>query len=122
MKIEACLFRKDVIGAYESICLWYQKYDEKALLPSEKSLEDARKTYQDLFVKENFKQDVIFDFKYQKTLINADLLPDEELKEALKMRNWKAPGLTRITVDHLKRWYQGGYPKKKIRKSIRIAQ
>ena len=110
MKIEACLFRKDIIGTYELICPWYRKYNEYAPVPSEESLEDVRNTYQDLFANEHFEQDVVFDFKYWKTPINDDLPSEEELGEALKMRNRKAPGLTRITVDHLKRWYQGTYP------------
>ena len=81
-------------------------------MPSEESLKDVRKIYQDLFAKKNFKQDVVFGFKYWRTPINNDFPSDEELGEALKIRNWKAPSLTRIMVDHLKRWYQGMYPEK----------
>ena len=53
-----------------------------------------------------------FEFEYEGNNVK-DTVPDEtEIIFALfKMRNRKAPGLSRISVDDLKHWYHQAHPK-----------
>lgn len=80
----------------------------RTLKPCQVDLEKTRETYVKLFTDDGLSDELPFDFDfdYEGDSVH-DSVPDEEkIKFALfKMRNWKAPGLSRISVDDLKQWY-----------------
>ena len=53
-----------------------------------------------------------FDFIYDGNEVN-DFVPQEEeiVKALFRMRSRKAPGLSRISIDHIKKWYKLSHPK-----------
>ena len=64
-----------------------------------------------LFTADGFKDELPFDFDYKQDLVVDYVLNEEEIKFALfKMRNRKAPGLSRISVNVLKQWYRDAQP------------
>ena len=51
--------------------------------------------------------------------MNDSIPGEEEIAMALrKMRSRKAPGLSRISVDDLKRWYKDAHPHPNERKEV----
>ena len=52
-----------------------------------------------------------YDFPYQGPAVDDSIPQEDEIRSALfKMRSRKAPGLTQLSVDHLKQWYNEGHP------------
>ena len=72
----------------------------------------TKETYAKLFSNDNLKDELPFEFIYVGEPVN-DLIPteDEIVTALFKMRNQKAPGLTKIAVDDLKKWYHDAHTK-----------
>ena len=66
--------------------------------------------YSNLFAKDKVDRETL-EIEYDGKDVD-DLIPEEvDTKEALfKLRNRKAPGLTGITVEHMKSWYRLSHP------------
>ena len=112
-EIEGRLGEGDIIGAFEILRHWYRKFTGKALKPCRADLEKTRDNYVKLFTDDNLSDEVPFEFDYDGNDVNDSIPDEEEIRFALfKMRNRKAPGLTRISVDHLKLWYRLAHPEK----------
>ena len=111
-KIKQKLKRQDIIGAFEILKHWYRKFTGKALKPCPVDLKKTRETYKELFTKNEFSDVNPYDFHYEGEDVNDNVPSESEIITALfKMRSRKAPGLTRISVDHLKMWYNLAHPK-----------
>ena len=55
--------------------------------------------------------EIPLDFEYNGEMVKDEVPDEEEIRAALfKMRNRKAPGLTRISVDVVKKWYRLANP------------
>ena len=55
--------------------------------------------------------EIPLDFEYNGEMVKDEVPDEEEIRAALfKMRNWKAPGLTQISVDVVKKWYRLANP------------
>ena len=114
-EVEERLVAKDVIGAYELLRPWYKSFDGKATTPSEDSLEKVRKSYEELFTKDdNLGTGLPFQFQYDGPKVLDEVPSDAELGIALgRMKCRKAPGLTGLKVDTLKMWYRGAFPERR---------
>ena len=51
IEIEERLEKQDIIGAFDILKHWYQKFSGRAVKPTQSDLETTRKTYEDLFKK-----------------------------------------------------------------------
>ena len=68
-------------------------------------------TYDRLFQKTQLPMDETLKFMYEGPAIEDSAPTEEEIIVALyQMRNQKAPGMTGITAEDLKRWEQGANP------------
>ena len=111
-EVEERLEEMDIIGAFNILRNWYKKFTGKAMKPSTDEIEKTRIIFKDLF-KSDEREDVLpFDVEYEGGEVN-DAVPDEaEVKAALfRMRSRKSPGLTKISVDHMKTWWHMAHPK-----------
>ena len=101
----------DIVGAFGILQHWYQKFTGRALKPCRDDMEKTRQTYEKLFTDDGLSNDLPFDFEYNGDLVEDSVPDEEEIKVALfKMRNRKAPGLSKISVDDLKTWYRLAHP------------
>lgn len=112
IEIEAKLDKMDIIGAFDILRHWYKKFTGKSVKPSPVTLDKTREVYKNLFSADDFSDELPFEVRYHGEPV-PDGAPDEtEIKEALfRMRSRKSPGLTGVSVDHLKSWYNRAYPK-----------
>lgn len=113
-EIEERLAKGDIIGAFENLKGWYRKHTGKTIKPSKETIEKTRKTYEDLFTADEDvgNEETLYDFEYEGEEVKDDVPDEEEIREALmRMRNRKAPGLTGISVDKIKEWYNSARPK-----------
>ena len=109
--IEAKLDSGDIIGAYGILRHWYRKFTGKALKPSPIDISKTKETYDKLFTAEEFSQELPYDFQYDGPLVDDSVPEEDEIVTALmKMRNRKAPGLSKISVDQMKIWYRRAFP------------
>ena len=100
------------MGAYSVLRNWYCKFTGKALKPTPVDLQTTRETYVQLFTADNFDDTMLYKFEYNGPGIDDSVPNEEEITFALmQMRNGKAPGLTKISVDQLKDWYRRAHPK-----------
>ena len=103
--IENCLNAGDIIGAFDVLKNWYKKYTGKSLKPPTIDLENTRKKYEELFTKDHDLPEELPDFEYNGDPIDDSIPQEEEIRAALfKMKNRKAPGLSKISVEELKEW------------------
>ena len=66
----------------------------------------------DLFTRDEFTDELPYDFEYNGDDVNDEIPTEEEIRRALfRMRSRKAPGLTQISIDDIKGWYNRAYPK-----------
>ena len=118
-EIEQRMDENDVIGAFQMLQHWYRKFTGRALRPSKADLEKTRQTYAELFADDKLSEEIPFEFAYEGEPVNDSIPGEEEIAMALrKMRNRKAPGLSRISVDDLKQWYKEANPDKNDRREV----
>ena len=109
--IETQLEKGDIIGAFEHIRHWYRKFTGKPLKPSRYKLEETKKVFEDLFKSEELSDVNPYNFEYGGKEVKDDIPDEGEIIHALyQMRNRKAPGLTKISIDQIKRWYELAHP------------
>ena len=109
--VESSLQDGDIIGAYEVLRHWYKKFTGKALKPTQVDLETTRESFVELFHKEALPNTNPYEFPYDGEAIEDSTPTEDEIRSALfKMRSRKAPGLTKLSIDHIKRWYKQGHP------------
>ena len=110
--VEESLKDGDIIGAYGVLRHWYKKFTGKAITPSPIDLQKTRETFANLLTKdEEIPDSTPYDFPYQGPAVDDSIPQEDEIRSALfKMRSRKAPGLTQLSVDHLKQWYNEGHP------------
>ena len=105
-EIESRLDKGDIIGAFGILRHWYRKFTGKTIKPCCDDLEQKQETYATLFTDDGMTNEIPLDFEYNGEMVKDEVPDKEEIRAALfKMRNWKAPGLTRISVDAVKTWY-----------------
>ena len=110
-EIESRLDKGDIIGAFGILRHWYRKFTGRTIKPCCDDLEQKRKTYATLFTDDGMTNEIPLDFEYNGEMVKDEVPDEEEIQAALfKMRNWKAPGLTRISVDVVKTWYRLANP------------
>ena len=81
--------------------------------PTMIDIEKTRKNYVDLFTKEDLEETIPYDFDYEGDEVEDGVPDEEEIHRAVfRMRSRKAPGLTGVSVDHIKLWYKLAYPSK----------
>ena len=111
VEVEQRLKANNIISAYALLRPWYKKYNGQAPVPSEAAIAQARQVYADLFQADQRNQGTKFSFLYNAGTVTVNPPCNAELGKALgRMRQHKAPVLTGIRVDHLKKWYTGTYP------------
>ena len=109
--IENHMKRNDIIGAYDTLRHWYRKFTGRAPKPSVVKLNETKKVYDHLFWKVQLPEGGELDFLYEGPEIKDDTPMEDEIVTALyRMRNRKAPGLTGISVEDLKKWEKGANP------------
>ena len=102
--------KKDIIGAYDQLRHWYRKFTGKAPKPSVVKLDETKAVYDRLFQKAQPDGEEL-NFLYDGPVVNDQAPTEEEIVTALyRMRNRKAPGLTGITAEDLKKWEKGANP------------
>ena len=80
--------------------------------PVAENLENTRQTYVKLFTSDNFTDELPYEFEYEGDKVDDSIPKEDEIRQALfRMRSIKAPGLSRLSVDHFKEWYKLAYPK-----------
>ena len=85
-------------------------YKGRAPVPSEAAIVKVCRKYKDLFCLDALEPSLPFVFSYHEQVVEDNMPEDKEIRTAiLRMRIWKAPGLTQILVDDLKRWHQGSH-------------
>jgi len=109
--VEERLNGGDITGAFDLLRNWYKKFTGKVMKPSKEEIEKTRTVYSDLF-KSDEREDVLpFDVEYDGNEVNDSVPNEEEIRAALfRMRSRKSPGLTKISVDHMKEWWQKAHP------------
>ena len=106
-EIEQRMDKNDIIGAFQMLQHWYRKFTGRALRPSKADLEKTRQTYAELFADDRLSEEIPFEFEYEGEPVNDSIPGEDEIAMALrKMWSRKAPRLSRISVDDLKRWYK----------------
>ena len=101
-KIEEELRRNNVVEAYDILKGWYKKFLGRSKRPSLEDLASKREFYVDLFSKEETERETL-KINYKANDVDDSIPEEKEIIEALfKLKNRKAPGLTGITVEHLK--------------------
>ena len=71
----------------------------------------TKEKYVDFFADDGLDNNLPFVFNYEGETVDDSIPEEEEIRRALfRMRNCKAPGLSRIAVEHLKAWYREAYP------------
>ena len=109
--IENHLKKKDIIGAYDTLRHWYRKFTGRAPKPSVVKLNETKEVYDHLFQKVQLPEGTELNFLYEGPEINDEAPTEEEIITALyRMRNRKAPGLTGISTEDLKKWEKGANP------------
>ena len=82
-----------------------KKFTGRTTKSSPVSLEKIRETL-NLYKEVERINELPFDFDYDGPEVEDRIPTEEEIeKAAFTMRNWKSPGLSRITVKDMKRWY-----------------
>ena len=110
-EIEQKLEKEDIIGAFDTLKHWYKKFSGIALKPLEEDLEKTRETYSKLFEADDLETKLPFDFEYSGNAVEDRIPDEEEISRALfRMRSRKAPGLSNVTIDDIKVWYEDAYP------------
>ena len=113
VEIEEKLEDMDIIGAFNILSNWYEKYTGSSIKPSEVELETTKQKYENLFAKEALTNELPFPIEYKGEEVDDSIPDEEEIRKALfRMRNKKAPGLMTITTEHMKLWYRLSHPKK----------
>ena len=81
-----------------------EKFTGKALKLSIVDLEDAKQTHAKLFRKDDNLPSFL-EFEHNGDQIEDPIPSEEEIREApFKIKNRKAPGLSKIAVEDLKNW------------------
>ena len=103
LEVEDRIQQDDVIGAYALLRLWYRLFTGRAPTPSQEVMENERGKYETLFRADTLPADLPFDFQPDADLMDNTVPEEEEIRHAVfRMRSRKAPGLTMVSVDHLK--------------------
>ena len=109
-RIEEELRKKNVVGAYDILRGWYKKFSGRSERPSLEDLASKREFYADLFSREETEREKL-EISYEGNEVDDSIPEEKEIIEALfRLKNRKAPGLTGITVEHLKGWYRLANP------------
>ena len=110
-QIEAQLECGDIIGAFGHLRHWYRKFTGRPLKPSTVKLDETKEVYEKLFTADDFTTSMPYDFDYDGDEVKDDIPTEDEIIKALyRMRNRKAPGMTGVSIDHIKQWYKDAYP------------
>ena len=110
IKIEKELKGNNVIEAYDILRGWYKKFSGRSEKPSLEDLASKREFYKDLFMREETEKENL-DIEYEGNDVDYSIPGEKEISEALfRLKNRRAPGLTGITVEHLKEWYKLSHP------------
>ena len=89
---------------------WHRKFTSKTLKLTEEDLETSCRVCEDLFKKEEFTNELPFEFDYNSPAVDDSIPQEENIKLALsRMRRGKAPGLIEISVDDLKDWCEAAH-------------
>ena len=84
--------------------------------PSPDDLTSKREYYTKLFSKDKIEREPL-SINYDGEEVDDSVPEEEEIKVALfKLQNRKAPGLTGITAEYMKMWYQLSHPEDKTLK------
>ena len=122
-RIEEELRKNNVVGAYDILRGWYKKFLGRSERPSPEDLASKREFYADLFSREETEREKL-EISYEGNEVDDSIPEEKEIIEALfRLKNRKAPGLTGITLEHLKGWYRLANPEdeKMIdKKAVRI--
>ena len=112
VEIEKRMKGNNVLGAYHILRHWYKRRIKKVDRPCEGDLKEIRRTYKELFEHRKLNNQPI-DFEYSGEDVD-DSIPDEEeiIRALFKMRNRKAPGMTKITAEVMKSWFHLANSKK----------
>ena len=109
-KIEEELKRNNVVEAYDILQSWYKKFSGRSERPSLEDLASKREFYTNLFLKEETERETL-KINYEGNDVDDSIPEEKEIIKALfKLKNWRAPGLTGITVEQLKGWYRRAHP------------
>ena len=109
-RIEEELRRNNVVEAYDILKGWYKKFLGRSKRPSSEDLASKREFYVNLFSKEENEREKL-KINYEGNEVDDSIPKEKEIIEALfRLKNRKAPGLTGITVEHLKGWYRLANP------------
>ena len=109
-RIEEELRRNNVVEAYDILKSWYKKFSGRSERPSSEDLASKREFYVDLFSKDETEREGL-KINYEGNEVDDSIPEEKEIIEALfRLKNRKAPGLTGITVEHLKGWYRSANP------------
>ena len=83
-----------------------QKISEQSDKPSSEDLALKKEFYSNLFLKDKLKKETL-EINYEGDDVDDSIPEEAEIIEALfKLRNRKAPGLTGISVEQMKLWYE----------------
>ena len=75
-------------------------------MPLQEVLDSTRLKYDSIFQADSSPNDLPFEFKPDNDPVDDSIPKEEEIRYGFfRMQSRKAPGLTMVSVDHLKRWY-----------------
>ena len=76
-------------------------------------MERERSKYESLYRADTLPADLPLDFQPDADPVDDTVPKEEEIRRAVfRMRSRKAPGLTQVSVDHLKWWYSRSHPER----------
>ena len=100
----------NVIEAYNILRCWYKKISGQSDKPLPDDLASKKDFYSNHFAKDKVDRETL-EIDYDGEDVDDSIPEEVEIKEALfKLRNRTAPGLTGITVEHMKSWYRLSHP------------
>ena len=112
-QIEKQLKENNITETYSILQSWYKEFSGRSEKPSLEDLAVKREFYANLFSKVEIEKETL-EINYEENDVDDSIPEEEEIIEALfRLRNRKAPGLTKITVEHLKEWYNLSHPEDK---------
>jgi hypothetical protein len=104
MEIEAELTKGDPKSAFGKLKRWYHQTTGRPMKPTHEDTETLRKERKELYTK---AEDLppMFEVVEVPATVDDSIPTEREICKAIrKLKNGKAPGSSRITAEHLKKW------------------